>query len=221
MVREYRSPGTAEGGGTLLEARWSTRGAPRWAPAALAMLILMLQTACATGSPLGGTLAGGTRHRWRVARTSPETGARVVGAQESVSSSEGVNEDREGTDVDAARHRARRASEADEEEHLERKGVGWPDGVGDGRPFEVPMSLDYFQGFLVRAGVPGTALPKDGRTLGPQQALALVPHLLSTPITLGNFGLRRMAAHLLLEVATGEEVVTREELHARMRRFSR
>jgi hypothetical protein len=83
------------------------------------------------------------------------------------------------------------------------------------------MSLDYFQGFLVQAGVPGTAMPRDGRTLSPQQALELVPHLLSTPVTLGNFGLRRMAAHLLLEVATGSEAVTRDELHARMRRFSR
>ena len=78
--------------------------------------------------------------------------------------------------------------------------MGWTDGVGDGRPFEVPMTLDYFQGFLAQAGVPSTALPRDGRTLAPRQALELVPHLLSTPVTLGNFGLRRMAAHLLLYV---------------------
>ncbi|HYO66284.1 MAG TPA: Tox-REase-5 domain-containing protein [Archangium sp.] len=84
----------------------------------------------------------------------------------------------------------------------------------------MPLTLDYFQGFLVQAGVPITALPRDGRTLSPQQALELVPHLLATPVTLGNFGLRRMAAHLLLEVATGGEWVTRDELHARMRRFS-
>ncbi|MFE8604828.1 Tox-REase-5 domain-containing protein [Archangium violaceum] len=83
------------------------------------------------------------------------------------------------------------------------------------------MTLDYFQGFLAQTGVPSTALPKDGRTLQPQQAMELLPHLLSTPLTLGNFGLRRMAAHLLLEVAAGGEVVTRDELHARMRRFSR
>jgi hypothetical protein len=109
----------------------------------------------------------------------------------------------------------------EEEEHLEAKGVGWPDGVGDGRPYAVPLTLDYFQGFLVQAGVPSGALPQDGRTLSPPQALELMPHLLSTPVTLGNFGPRRMAAHLLLEVATGEQVVTRDELHARMRRFSR
>ncbi|WP_157758512.1 Tox-REase-5 domain-containing protein [Cystobacter fuscus] len=101
------------------------------------------------------------------------------------------------------------------------EGVGWPDGVGDGRPFEVPFSVDYFQGFLLRARVPSTALPGDGRTLSPQQAMELLPHLLSTPVTLGNFGLRRMAAHLLLEVATGDVAVSRDELHARMRRFSR
>ncbi len=114
---------------------------------------------------------------------------------------------------------ARRPS-TNELEELEGKGVGWRDGVGDGRPYEVPMALDYFQGFLVQAGVPTTAVPTDGRTLSPQQALELVPHLLSTPVTLGNFGLRRMAAHLLLEVATDGVPVSRDELHARMRCFS-
>jgi hypothetical protein len=104
-------------------------------------------------------------------------------------------------------------------EELEGDGVGWPDGVGDGRPFEVPITLDYFQGFLVQAGVPTTAVPGDGGTLSPRQAMELLPHLLSTPVTLGNFGLRRMAAHLLLEVATGGALVSRDELHARMRRF--
>ncbi|QRO02557.1 HNH endonuclease [Archangium violaceum] len=49
----------------------------------------------------------------------------------------------------------------------------------------------------------------------------LLPHLLATPVTLGNFGPRRMAAHLLLEVATGGVPVSRDELHARMRRFAR
>jgi hypothetical protein len=53
---------------------------------------------------------------------------------------------------------------------------------------------------------PGIALPNNGRTLSPQQALELVPHLLSTPLTLGHFGLRRMAAHLLLDVATGSSL---------------
>jgi hypothetical protein len=140
---------------------------------------------------------------------------RESGAVVEVSAAEG------GGAPERAWHRSRRVSGGDEKEVLEGKGVGWPDGVGDGRPFEVPMTLDYFQGFLAQAGVPSTALPKDGRTLAPQQALELVPYLLSTPVTLGNFGLRRMAAHLLLEVATGGEVVTRDELHARMRCFSR
>jgi hypothetical protein len=106
-------------------------------------------------------------------------------------------------------------------EDVEGEGVGWPDGVGDGRPYEVPITLDYFQGFLLQAGVPTTAIPNDGRTLLPHQAMELLRHLLSTPVTLGNFGLRRMAAHLLLEVAMGGVLVSRDELHARMRRFSR
>jgi hypothetical protein len=210
----------------------------------LVLAVLVLQTACAAGYPLGGTLAGGARHQWRVQRTSPGAEESAVGARAApVSRPEGASEDLVGADASAEeretsvaaevgtaegggaaerpRQRARHAREVDEEEDLEGKGVGWPDGVGDGRPLEVPMTIDYFQGFLVQAGVPSTALPRDGRTLAPQQALELVPHLLSTPVTLGNFGLRRMAAHLLMEVATGGEVMTRDELHARMRRFSR
>jgi hypothetical protein len=99
--------------------------------------------------------------------------------------------------------------------------TGWSDGVGDGRPWSVPLSLDHFQGFLAHLGVPAEALPVDGRTLSPEQALRVLPHLLSTEVTLGDFAQKRMAAHLLLEVATGGRPVTREELHARMDRFHR
>jgi hypothetical protein len=99
--------------------------------------------------------------------------------------------------------------------------AGWPDGVGDGRPQAVPMSLDYFQGFLAHVGVPADVLPVDGRTLSPEQALQLLPHLLDSSVTLGNLAQRRMAAHLLLEVVTGAGPVSREELHARMDRFHR
>ncbi|KFA89004.1 Tox-REase-5 domain-containing protein [Archangium violaceum] len=206
----------------------------------MALVLIGLQTACATGYPMGGNLGDG-RQRWRVQRASPrpsEVASHALAA--SAAEASGADEDLEGAagevggrEAEVAvvvadeagapwevRHRTRRVSVADEEE-LEGKGVGWPDGVGDGRPFEVPMTLDYFQGFLAQAGVPSTALPKDGRTLAPRQAMELLPHLLSTPLTLGNFGLRRMAAHLLLEVAAGGEAVTRDELHARMRRFSR
>jgi hypothetical protein len=83
------------------------------------------------------------------------------------------------------------------------------------------MSLDYFQGFLAHVGVPAEALPVDGRTLSAEQALGLLPHLLSTEVRLGDFAQRRMAAHLLLEVVTGAGPVRREELHARMDRFHR
>jgi hypothetical protein len=83
------------------------------------------------------------------------------------------------------------------------------------------MSVDYFQGFLAHVGVPADALPVDGSALSPPQALQLLPHLLSTPVTLGNFAQRRMAAWLLLEVATGERPVSRQALHARMDRFHR
>jgi hypothetical protein len=114
----------------------------------------------------------------------------------------------------------RGAGERDDADVWDENAAGWPDGIGDGRPFAVPITLDYFQGFLVQAGVPSLALPVEGRSLSPRQALELLPHLLSTPVTLGNFGPRRMAAHLLLEVATGGRPVSRDELHVRMRRFS-
>ncbi|MFY0563655.1 Tox-REase-5 domain-containing protein [Archangium lansingense] len=99
--------------------------------------------------------------------------------------------------------------------------VGWPDGVGDGRPSAVPFSRDYFQGLLHQVGVPDEALPKDGRTLSPEQAVQLLGHLVEAEAGLGEFPRQRMAAHLLLEVATGPGPVTRQELHARMDRFHR
>jgi Restriction endonuclease fold toxin 5 len=244
MAKEYRSPKAREGGGTQVGARReSTRRRPRWAPvAAFGFIVLFLQTACSMGYPMGGTLAATARHWGRAQRVSPgaeehpggtwtSAAARADAPSQGLEAADVGAEDHEGTVVEAlaaegdgaaARHQhlSRRSSRGEEQEDLEAKGVGWPDGVGDGRPHEVPMTLDYFQGFLVQAGVPITALPRDGPTLSPQQALELMPHLLSTPVTLGNFGLRRMAAHLLLEVATGGELVSQDELHARMRRFS-
>lgn len=93
---------------------------------------------------------------------------------------------------------------------------------GNYGPFgAVPIGVDYFQGFLLYAGIPSEALPGDNRRLRPEEALALVPHLLTTPITLANYGPRRMAMHLLREVAEGGVVVQRSELHERMRRFLR
>ncbi|HZI07857.1 MAG TPA: Tox-REase-5 domain-containing protein, partial [Archangium sp.] len=99
--------------------------------------------------------------------------------------------------------------------------VGWRDGVGDGRPFPVPFSLDHFQGLLAQVGVPQEVLPEDERTLSPEQAVRLLGHLLEAEAGLGEFPRQRMAAHLLLEVATGAGPVTREVLHARMDRFHR
>ena len=243
MAKQHRSPGVGEGGSTQNEVRGLPQGGAWWASRLVVLVLLGLQTACATGAPMSGTLVGGSRHRWRLQRASPraqeatgpsqEVAARKTQeAREELEGEERASEDPEfgalaGEPREVAgaagrgRHRARRASEGSDDEDLEGRVAGWPDGVGDGRPFEVPMTLDYFQGFLGQAGVPSTALPKDGLTLAPQQALGLMPHLVATPLTLGNFGLRRMAAHLLLEVAAGGEVVTRDELHARMRRYSR
>ncbi|QRN94197.1 hypothetical protein JRI60_34340 [Archangium violaceum] len=148
-----------------------------------------------------------------------ERGAKTGAAASAMADASGEEPASSGTDVQVVGGALDRRGSAAAEDR-EGTGLGWPDGVGDGRPYEIPITLDYFQGFLVQAGVPTTAVPRDGRTLSPQQALELVPHLLSTPVTLGNFGLRRMAAHLLLGVAMGGAPVSRDELHARMRRFS-
>jgi hypothetical protein len=123
----------------------------------------------------------------------------------------------------ASGSRARHSAVEDDgpPEHSSEDPVGWPDGVGDGRPFPVPFSLDHFQGLLAQVGVPHEVLPKDGRTLSPEQAVQLLGHLLEAEAGLGEFPRQRMAAHLLLEVATGEGPVTREALHARMDRFHR
>ncbi|ATB39151.1 hypothetical protein CYFUS_004592 [Cystobacter fuscus] len=218
MANEYRSPGAGEGGGTQLEDRRSPRGRPWWASHGVVLVLLGLQTACAMGYPMGGMIAGPTRHWGRVQRQRTVHEERAGDARAVVSvTQDAPSENLEADAAEAAEAagpvevsaaeegaRPRRARELDDEENLEGKGLGWPDGVGDGRPFTVPMSLNYFQGFLVQAGVPSAALPKDGRTLSPQQALALLPHLLSTPVTLGNFGMRRMAAHMLMEVDTVE-----------------
>jgi hypothetical protein len=184
---------------------------------------------------MGGRVAGSSFRHGRLtyleSAGAKEREGKAGKAESATAGAAGVGLASSGTDtrdvggaVDGAgstRHHVRRAGEVDEAEDWEGEEVGWPDGVGDGRPYAVPITLDYFQGFLMQAGVPTTAVPRDGRTLSPQQALELVHHLLSTPVTLGNFGLRRMAAHLLLEVATGGAPVSRDELHVRMRRFSR
>lgn len=176
---------------------------------AFALFLLTLQPACLrhvphdnglTATPLSTTTTGETR---------------VAPGGESWGT---AGESRAGAH---ARRQARRAGEAEPLATPELAGAGWPDGVGDGQPWTVPMSLDYFQGLLVQAaGVPSSVVPMDGRTLTPRQAMELLPHLLSTPITLGNFGPRRMTGHLLLEVAVGGVPVSRDELHARMRRFA-
>ena len=226
MATEFWSPQVGVDGGSLLEGRRAPRGRPGWSPSVLALLWIGLQAACATGHRSEGALVdvaghrgslGGTRAKAaaRPERSGEKPGLEDAGANEREAVERGVVRATGARGAPGRRWRPRRSGG-----ELEEKGIGWPDGVGDGRPFEVPMALDYFQGFLVQAGVPITAVPGDGRTLSTQQALELLPHLLATPVTLDNFGPRRMAAHLLLEVATGGALVTRDELHDRMRRFS-
>jgi hypothetical protein len=79
--------------------------------------------------------------------------------------------------------------------------------------------MDYFQGLLVRGGVPPEALPKDGRQLTPEDAARLLSWLLAAEVPLRDFGPWRMAAFLLWDVAQHGTPVSREELHRRMRRF--
>jgi hypothetical protein len=81
------------------------------------------------------------------------------------------------------------------------------------------LDVDYFQGLLVRAGVPSEQLPENRRGLAPTEAVRLLSTLLSAEVGLRDFGPWRMAAHLLWEVAQGGAPVSREVLHERMRRF--
>ncbi len=82
------------------------------------------------------------------------------------------------------------------------------------------LDVDYFQGLLVRAGVPPHALPKDGRRITPDEALQLLSWLLSADVKMRDFGPWRMASYLLWEVVSGERTVSRQELYERMRRFA-
>ncbi|HZH77208.1 MAG TPA: Tox-REase-5 domain-containing protein [Archangium sp.] len=227
-----------------MSARRSEQGAREWGQgwARLAVVYLLVLAGCATGVPGrgGGHLLAGLRTSSPAPRflrqQAPEAVASAPqAAAEHPPSGTADEDDDPEEDNDEEERAATEATGAAEtpsrtrpgpawaegEEELEEGGVGWPDGVGDGRPRTVPMSLDYFQGLLTHVGVPAEALPVDGRTLSPEQAVGLLPHLLSTEVRLGDFAQRRMAAHLLLEVATGAGPVRRAELHARMDRFHR
>ncbi len=81
------------------------------------------------------------------------------------------------------------------------------------------MGLDWFQGLLVRAGVPFEALPVDGRSLSPADAYAVLSCLLVANVELRDFGPWRMATHLSWEAAQKGKALSRRELHERMRRF--
>jgi hypothetical protein len=187
---------------------------PRWrCPATLlAVMALLVLAGCATGAPRGSLLPG-LRHRSPAPASFVSAKAQPVPASAPQTSmpdassvadedddpeddiDEAVSASAEGASAPQAPSHAparRPAAGGDDPlDDLDTRGVGWPDGVGD------------------------------GRTLSPEQALRLLPYLLSTEVTLGNFAQRRMAAHLLLEVATGDRSVSRQELHARMDRFLR
>jgi hypothetical protein len=81
------------------------------------------------------------------------------------------------------------------------------------------IDMDYFQGLLVRGGVHPHVLPKDGRRLTPESAARLLSWLLEAEVPLQDFGPWRMAAFLLWEMVRQGTPVSRQELHARMRRF--
>ncbi|WP_052519047.1 Tox-REase-5 domain-containing protein [Archangium violaceum] len=205
-------------------------------------LALWVLSGCATGAPPAGLLASPRSHRLTPAFF---TQARPPGPVDSAATAvppgdaPALDEDDDPEDDveeepgapamtsdvpgDGSGSRGRRpVRQEDEPGNDEGEGlVGWRDGVGEGRPWAVPFSVDHFQGLLVQAGVSPELLPEDGSTLSPQQAVHQLAHLLEAKAGLGEFPRQRMAAHLLLEVATGEGPVTREELHARMDRFHR
>lgn len=81
------------------------------------------------------------------------------------------------------------------------------------------IDVDYFQGLLVRAGVPAGRLPKEGRRLTPEDAFHLLSWVIQAEVPLRDFGPWRMASHLLWQVVVENQQVQRSELHARLRRF--
>ncbi|HYO59438.1 Tox-REase-5 domain-containing protein [Archangium sp.] len=223
----------------------SSSSAPSARSRSISLLIavaLLALTGCATGTPRGSLFPGSHRpsltpafyksaQTQRPAADSVQTSVPDAVStpdedddpEDDVEEEEGTSGGVAGVPEDSSRSRARYPA-IGEDEPLEDRGegqVGWPDGVGDGRPRTVPMSVDYFQGLLAQVGIPDEVLPTDGSTLSPEQALRLMGHLLEAEVTLGDFARQRMAAHLLLEVATGAGPVTRQELHARMDRFHR
>ena len=209
----------------------------------LALALLMLG-GCATGAPLSGLLTSPRAHRLTPAFFTPAPTPKPLAdsvrtaippadapaldedddpeddVEEEESGVPAMMADAPGGESSSRGRRSGREEDAPPEDGGEGL-VGWRDGVGEGRPWPVPFSVDHFQGLLVQVGVSPEVLPEDGSTLSPQQAVQLLAHLLEAEAGLGEFPRQRMAAHLLLEVATGERPVMREELHARMDRFHR
>jgi antitoxin (DNA-binding transcriptional repressor) of toxin-antitoxin stability system len=195
-------------------------------------LALGMLGGCVSGTPSAGLLPGSRPHRLTPTFSTQSRQPRPVAgsARASVPRETAIAADADDDpedDVEEAAPEGMTVSRAlwvEGEVPLEDGGesaVGWRDGVGDGRPYSVPLSLDHFQGLLEQVGVPPEVLPRDGSTLLPEQAVQLLGHLLEAEAGLGEFSRQRMAAHLLLEVATGEGPVTREQLHTRMDRFHR
>ena len=215
----------------------------KWSAGTVLLLAAWLLGGCAMGVPPGSLLPGTRAHRLTPAFTSGAHEQRPVAGSARASTlaedwpapdeddPEDDIEESQGTSgavvevapESAPGSRARHSAVEEDRppENSSEGPVGWRDGVGNGRPFPVPFSLDHFQGLLEQVGVRHEVLPKDGRTLSPEQAVGLLGHLLEAEAGLVEFPRQRMAAHLLLEVATGDGPVTREELHMRMDRFHR
>ncbi|MFY0526156.1 Tox-REase-5 domain-containing protein [Archangium gephyra] len=214
----------------------------RWHAGTLLLLVAWMLGGCATGAPPAGLLGSPRPHRLtpafaaqaRLPRPATDSTRTAAPVEEAPSPDEDDDPeddfDEEWSAPEAVANvpggapGSRAGHPVPEEEPLEdgeAGPVGWRDGVGDGHPWPVPFSLDHFQGLLAQVGVPHEVLPKNGPTLSPEQAVRLLGHLVEAEAGLVEFPRQRMAAHLLLEVATGERPVTREELHARMDRFHR
>jgi hypothetical protein len=83
------------------------------------------------------------------------------------------------------------------------------------------LLLDPFEQVLGRAGVeePGTLPPREAE-LTPEDAAELYDLLLTRPVSLGGFGPRLVASHLLRGVMEGEEELPRAALLERTARYA-
>lgn len=153
-------------------------------------LLWILLSGCATGGPVGYRIAAGDL-RYR-----PATPRNLSDAKE-------------------------RAS-AQQQPRLDSRGGGGssPAALVARAAMGAQVERDAFEELLSRAGLEhAQAWPPREADLTPEDAALLYDALLSKPVTLRDFGPRRVALHLLDEIMEGDEELPRAVLVKRLARY--